>query len=318
MGGNAFQSGPSPLCTPRMPPELYFLLRNQYNGLFRALYKRVATPIEAPSKFSYGDIDILVSEPWTESLAPELVAAHLDAKRTLTNHGSPTTSFAVPYPHCPGSFVQVDVHVCSPETFEWQLFHQSHGDLWNLLGTTIRPVGLTANNRGLHLRIEDIERLDRQKSLVFLTREAEAVVRFLGLNMEKYKKPFESKEEMYEFVRACRFFDPKTYQRGGLKANDRKRMAKREIYRRFVEEWVPEHCNIAGDGTLLRPTRGEIMEEALDTFEKREEYETPLKDWRMERVDSLTRQEQKAGRKLAWAEIEGYADAWTRWLKRRV
>ena len=322
MGGNAFSSGPSPLLTPRLPPEIYFQIRDHYQCLLRALYKRVSTPIEAPSKSSHGDIDILVSsDSCTNPPSPEtgVVAALVNAKRTFTTAGSPTTSFAVPYPNLPDNYVQVDVHVCPPETFEWELFHQSHGDLWNLLGTTIRPVGLTANDHGLHLRIEEIEASDRRKSLVFLTKEPEAVVSFLGLDVERYGKPFGSVEEMYGFVKECRFFDASRYGTNGLKANDRKRMKQREIYRRFVEEWVPVYCELPEDVSTMTPTRAEILEEALETFDKRDEFEAQLKEWRTKQADLLARQEKKKreGRKGLWAEAEAYADGLTSWLEQR-
>ena len=310
MGGNAFTSGPNPVSTPRMPPEVYFMLRDHYNHILRTLYKRVATPIEAPNKTSYGDVDILVSEPLIDLPGTETLARLLKAERTFKNHGSPTTSFAVQYPNDPGSYVQIDIHVCTAETFEWQLFHQSHGDLWNLLGTAIRPAGLTANDKGLHLRIEGIESLDRKKSMILLTRDPDAVVRFLGLDSEASRQSFGSIEQMYAFVRACRFFNPGRYMRDGLKANDRKRMAQREIYRRFVEEWVPRCGESVGEGEKLLPEREEVLKEALDTFGMREEYDMRLKAWKEERMDLAMRQDERIGRKQAWAEVAEYADAW--------
>ena len=310
MGGNAFTCGPSPLTTPRIPPELYFLLRDHYHHRVGALYKLVATPVEAPSKTSYGDIDILVSDPRTETLSPEAIAAQLNTKRTFAFPGGPTKSFAVPYPDRPDNYIQVDLHVCSVETFEWQLFHHSHGDIWNLLRSSIRPVGLTANDCGLHLRMEELEAWNRKKSLLLLTREPDAVLEFLGLDVEKLKKPCGSVEEMYAFVTCCRVFDPERYRREDLKANDRKRMARREIYRSIVEEWIPNHWELLeGDLNPLRPTRREVLEEALNTFGKRDEYEKQLDQRRTDMRNLLTRQEEKAARKHAWAEVERYANA---------
>ena len=125
--------------------------------------------------------------------------------------------------------------------FEWQLFHQSHGDMWNLLGTTIRPVGLTANDVGLHVRIPEIEEVNRKRSMLFLTSEPDQVLDFLGLDRDKYERPFQSVEALYQFVLGCRWFSGEPYVRAELKANDRKRMAQRELYRRFVDEWLPEN-----------------------------------------------------------------------------
>lgn len=70
-------------------------------------------------------------------------------------------------------------------SWKWQLFHHAFGDLWNLLGTTIRPFGLTANEKGLHVRIEEIELLDRKKSMIYLTKDPLEVCQLLGLDAER-------------------------------------------------------------------------------------------------------------------------------------
>ena len=314
MGGNAFTSGPSPLSTPRMPPDVYFALRDHYINLLRTLYQEVATPLEAPGKSSYGDIDILVARPWTEPLPIDSVSTCLTASRTFANHGSPTTSFAVPYAQSDDIFVQVDVHVCPRETFEWQMLHQSHGDLWNLLGTAIRPFGLTANDCGLHLRISEIEALDRKRSLVLLTRDPKEVLEFLGLEESAINKRFSSIDELYKFAGSCRFFDPEKYCKDNLKANDRKRMAQRKIYREFVESWIPEFCESGGHEKTGQLDRSAISEEALEVFGKEREYQARSRQWREETAALLRRQGDKLDRKRMCMETAEYADAWTNWL----
>ena len=314
MGGNAFTSGPAPLSTPRMPPELYFSLRNHYINLLRTLYQKIATPIEAPGKDSYGDIDILVACPCTEPLSEESVATSLKASRAFTIQSSPTTSFAVPHPQLTSKFVQVDVHVCPDETFQWQMFHQSHGDLWNLLGTAIRPVGLTANDSGLHLRIEEIEPFDRKRSLVVLTREPREVVEFLGLQAGVFDKRFCNIDELYRFASSCRFFDPGRYRKDGLKANDRKRMAQRKVYQDFVERWIPEYCGSEREENAARLDRSTVLKEALEIFRKERVYDAQLRTWRQERAALLRKQGEKVDRKRTHVEIAEYADAWTDWL----
>lgn len=314
MGGNAFTTGPDPLSTPRMPKELYLRLQDHYQRLLRRLYRKVASPIDAPAKTSYGDIDILVAEPLGELPTREALSALLQAERTFPDHSSPTTSFAVPYPELANDHVQIDVHLCLENTFEWQMFHHSHGDLWNLLGTTIRPFGLTANDKGMHLRIAEIEPSDKKKSLLFLTKEPQDVLAFLGLDQIQYEAAFDSIEALYQYVTTCRFFNPASYRRDGLKANDRKRMAQRAVYRAFLDEWVPMHYKAEFGKHLALPTREAVAEEALNGFGRVAEHETKLEHWRKESKDLLTRQAARRERKRACAEIGEYADAWILWL----
>ncbi len=322
MGGKAFTSGPAPLFTPRMPPELYYSLRDHYISLLSTYYAQAATPIEAPCKTSYGDIDVLVSQPKCLSINTNALATALDAVRNAGTPGSPTASFAVLYPGLQDAYVQLDVHVCPPGLFEWQLFHQSHGDLWNLLGTTIRPVGLTANDVGLHVRVPEIEEVNRKRGMLFLTSEPDQVLDFLGLDRDKYVRPFESVEALYQFVLGCRWFSSETYVRAELKANDRKRMAQRELYRRFVDEWLPEWLLENRQSVEMSGERGQgatredVQESALSVFGKREQFEQRIQVWRRERSELLEKQENRLKRKADAAKLEEYAEAWMSWLER--
>ena len=129
MGGHAFTANdPSGLSTPRMPPNIYFMLKDHYLQLLSSVYTQIATPIEAPKKLSYGDIDILVSQPKSPPISAEFLAELLAAERVFKVSGSAVTSFALPYPNLPKTYVQLDLHLSPPKIFHWQLFHQSHGD----------------------------------------------------------------------------------------------------------------------------------------------------------------------------------------------
>jgi len=323
MGGKAFTSTPHALSVPRLPPPLYQSLKAKYLALLSQFYAHAAVPLEAPEKGNYGDIDILVSVPLTSGAGPDALATTLEAKAVVRS--GPLTSFAVPYPGSDGSYVQLDIHECPPETFRWQLFHESNGDLWNMLGTTLRPFGLTANDVGFHARVPEIEHEDRKKSFVLLTTEPDAVLTFLGLDAQMYWTGFETVEGLWRYVCGCRFVTPGAYRRGDLKANDRKRMGQREGYRRFVEEWVPrmererkdreskEGGGMHDEGV----TREGVLEDALEVFGKSTEYEGRVDMWRKERAELARKREEKQERRARALEDEVYADAWKSCLEER-
>lgn len=303
-----------------MPPEIYYRLRDHNLQLLSRLYTNIATPIEAPEKTSYGDIDILVSLPKSTSISAESIAKVLGAERIFSISGSPTTSFALPYPNLPKNYIQLDLHTSPQSTFYWHLFHQSHGDLWNLLGTTVRPFGLTPNSAGLHIRIGEIENLNRKRALLFLSCDPDAVLEFLGLDADAYKRHFQSVESMYTYVCRCRFFSDERYVRGELKTNDRKRMAQRELYRAFVDDWLPGNAHLLEQQKEKKAqlSREAVLEEALNRFGKRDEYEERLEGWRKERRELLAKQEGRQKRKADAAKLEEYASAWMRWLDRNI
>lgn len=323
MGGNAF-----PLYTPRMSQDVYERVRKQCHAILIQHFCYVGTPIEGPGKTTYGDIDFLVAEPCDDILDTGIRNGLKTALGSVDCIETNTVSFALPWPDptsggatTPKSaapisrdgdetiegtrvsnatseaaseqtFVQVDIQICgSKAAWEWGMFHHAHGDLWNILGTMIRPLGLTVNDKGLWLRIEDIELLDRKKSMVFLTSEPERVLDFLSLDKVRYGLPlgnvnmadirerqrFQDAWQMYEYATTCRLFfilptpgDEDDHHKSdshldttstllpslpqtnaydntiqqtnrSLKHNDRKRMAQRPLFTRWVEEFLP-HC----------------------------------------------------------------------------
>lgn len=311
MGGKVFTHSDPKLSTPRMPPAIYEPLCTKYLALLSTLYAHVGTPIPAPAKSSHGDIDILVSVPLA-SPAPDQASLSTFLSATAASKSGKTISFAVPYPNSADTFVQLDVHICGPADpdFKWSLFHASYGDAWNVLGTAIRPFGLTATDTGLHVRVAEIEDVDRRHSRVFLTADPARTLRFLGLDPELYGRGFASEELLFAFLAAGRFMRRGPFERAGLKANDRKRMAQRELYRRFVEDWIPTWTGGEAEGEGKELTRGQVLDEALDTFGKRAEYAARVESWRVGRRELMEKREDRMRQK---ADVE-YADAWIRFI----
>lgn len=330
MGGRAFINHNPPLPTPRMPLEIYNEVLNSTLALLREHYTHAASPIPAPSKSDYGDVDFLVCSPlsdicdlstnatntvaWNLSKLFSAVAFHVET-------GNPTVNLAIPWPQSPNDpdterkFIQIDIHTCpTPTIFHWELFHSAHGDLWNILGSTIRPFGFTANDRGLFLRIPEIEAYDRKKSLVFLTSDPKQVLDILSLDEARWWKQFASQEEMFEYAASCRFFWVKEKndeeealegdlivdcaiggQEGGengkkkLKHNDRQRMEKRPIFAAWILNFIPR-CREQGRFGSNTITRDSIRDEIFEKFPVKEEYETKRKEYMLVRhTDELWR-----------------------------
>ena len=154
---------------------------------------------------------------------------------------------------------------------------------------------------------------------MFLTCDPDSVLDFLGLDTDVHK-PFESVESMYKYVCECLYFKNERYARSELKANDRKRMAQRDLYRAFIEDWLPTNAHLFGlqKGKTTHLSRNVVLEESLIRFGKREEYEKRVEEWRKERGELLAKQMGRRQRKADAVELEEYASAWMRWLDRNV
>ncbi|KAH8650181.1 hypothetical protein BX600DRAFT_442264 [Xylariales sp. PMI_506] len=337
MGGNVFGKGAHALYTPRMPPAVYRYIRDACHAALQRMFVVVATPIEGPEKTSYGDIDIVTT--WqrkdvfpsaAESLSTEskvkcpfeAVYEVLGAVR-MQREGKSVANFAIPWPgdlpkelddYSPPTdsprFIQVDLHICDDlETLEWILFKHAHGDLWNILGSTIRPYGLTVDEVGLHIRIPEIEQLDRKKAKILLSKDPCEILNFLGLRYsgQEWESKFETAEAIYEYATTCRFFWVKCdldegaktndykedaesvggeYGKEKLKSNDRKRMAMRPLFRNWINDFLPR-CQARGKFTQQSITQDQVREEAFQHFGVQNDYETRLLEFCRQRQRDL-------------------------------
>ncbi|KAL1632573.1 hypothetical protein SLS56_003472 [Neofusicoccum ribis] len=287
MGGHAFAS--DGLETPRIPTQLYDRLKKEYAAALAPFYNETAYAEEIPGKPDHGDIDILVQGPH-ETTTPERVASALSAK-AFKNNGA-VTNYAVPHPVTPDIYVQLDVQKIPPGLLPWQRFLASYGDLSQILGVVHRPLGLTSTDRGLHVRIPAIEPTNKKASMIHLSHDPSAVLNFLGLN--PVPAAITSEADVFAWVATGRFFDryavvPRDGQQRSENENhnDRARRAKRGMYRRFVDDWVPAH---PAAGAECAWSREGVLEEALDAFGQRSVYEERLAQHReLQREEALWR-----------------------------
>ncbi|QDS69116.1 hypothetical protein FKW77_010300 [Venturia effusa] len=275
MGGNAFPNHPC----PRLSHAKYDKLRDRTLGLLKdRFYAKVVCPPEAPSKVDHGDIDLLVADPIVQFTADDISKALQAVQHTRTGK---TTSFAVPLtvgtedycgnvdPRFEGQYVQIDIHVCKSEDIEWEIFHNSYGDLMQILGVMNRSIGLTANDRGLHLRLQDIEVYNKKKSLIYLTKDPREMMDFLGLDHERYfNRGFNSNEEIYDWCAGGRLYTSPSHTRasdgGNETANDRQRYKKRPMFTICMNEYYPAHPELFADRQVY--TREDVVQEALKHF----------------------------------------------------
>lgn len=323
MGGLAFANENPPLSTPRMPSAVYHYARDHLLGILGEFYLHIKCPIEAPGKIDYGDIDILVAEPLIDKLDDAQIAGRVGAVKHKKTSGSPTTHFAIPWPTLPEldedasraqdqidsqskeidqRYIQLDLHVCDPESFAWEVFHHSHGDFWNLIGSTVRPLGLTPSNSGLYVRIQELEAKNRNAARVLLTASPSKTLAFLGLDESRYWQEFNTVEELFAYAATCRFFNPKKYDpvtiRGDLKSNDRARAKKRAVFRMWVEEYLPAHVKDApADEISAGMSREEVVEDAQRCFGVTTQYQE-------RRTDGI----REIGRDRMWTQIRKELD----------
>ncbi|KAF2246180.1 hypothetical protein BU26DRAFT_63936 [Trematosphaeria pertusa] len=282
MGGQAFANikSDTPINVPRLPPAAYERVVADVQTKLESLFNRVTIPREAPGKLDYGDVDFLVEgiQSTNHKDIWATIKSLLGAKLHISRGGS--SSFGIEHPYVPDAYVQVDVEI-SPgngtpdgaELFEWTRFMKGDSDLLQIIGVCHRPLGLTCNDRGLHVRVQEIEPYNKKKSLIYLTRHPDEALEFYGLDVAKYREGFRDETDLFDFVSKGRFFSWEVFNSRTENSNDRSRQSKRAMYRRFVENYMPAHVDA---GTVNVWTREEVLKEALDRFGKHDEYQAML------------------------------------------
>lgn len=287
MGGQAFTNlkTDTKIEVPRLSSEIYRQVVADITPKLELVFNRVTIPREGPNKPDFGDIDFLVEGIRNPEKADiwGTVKALLGAVYYVPSH-----HFAVPYPSIPDAYVQIDVELSpgsgtkdGPELFEWTRFMKSDSDLLQIIGVIHRSLGLTCNDKGLHVRVEEVQAYNRKKSMIFLTRDPDKAMEFYGYDKAKYHEGFRNEAELFDWATNGRWFYWKVYE----DREDRSRMEKRAMFRSFVHDYIPqcgkgiithneEESELDTKATSSR--RKEVLEEALRTFDKHRTYQAVM------------------------------------------
>jgi hypothetical protein len=201
----------------RLTPERYAEIAGKMVELLQRFYCRAVLPRQYPNKPSYGDVDVLVSGSISEfDPACELGSA-------AVSRNGPVLSFEY-------EGHQVDVIHCRAEVFDLALFFYSWGDVGMVLGMMLRKLGLKFGSDGLFVLVEDTKLL--------LSSDVSSVLAFLGMDFGRWQLGFSTREEIFEFIMAGRFFrhsmfKPRTSSDSAGKTA--KRFKLRPMFGEFVE-----------------------------------------------------------------------------------
>lgn len=205
MGGHAFHD----LYCPRISVEIYAQVKIHTTAALRTLFSHVVVPKEMPKKHDYGDIDFLVAGPLRAPASTTTNdfdwAGTVSAIKSVLNttHGrrgflnSCCMYFAVCATGYENNFwVQVDVKVCfKPELFEWETFEYNYASNSKMIGSMMKPLGLTIDPEGFHIRVEEVEETNFPGSMVWMSKDPRDVLKITGLDRRIVDAGFKTKNE---------------------------------------------------------------------------------------------------------------------------
>ncbi|CAO2650959.1 Nn.00g092560.m01.CDS01 [Neocucurbitaria sp. VM-36] len=253
MGGHAFKD----LYCPRIAPEFYNQVKSRLTTSLHTIFAHVVVPTEMPGKDDYGDVDFLVSGPfhsptsttidnfdWKGTIHAIKAAFNtLHGRRGFLNPDCMYFAIAAPNPQ-DDYFIQVDVKVCfNPDLFVWTTFELNYASNSKVIGSMVKPLGLTIDPKGLHIRVEEMEETNFPGSMIWVSKKPKDVLKIVGLDRRIINAGFKkTTEEIYKYFADSWLFNP---------AHFAARLAEEKYFDRledrsphwtyFVKEWIPRH-----------------------------------------------------------------------------
>ncbi|ORX96025.1 hypothetical protein BCR34DRAFT_498029 [Clohesyomyces aquaticus] len=261
MGGNAFKF--AGLSFPRISAALYCEVRNFATTILQQHFTHVIVPSELPSKTDFGDVDFLVSGPIDPSIAVSITPTRhpttwnlwpvVDAIKSPAGFHTPhgrkggknpdIMYFAIlpPDREDPNFWIQIDVKVCPDvKRFEWDVFQLRYASAAKFVGSMIKPLGLTIDNEGLYLRVQEMEEVNWEGSMVFLGDKPEDVLAVAGLDDRMVKGRFARNEELFEYLTSYWLFNPQHFAERLKDLRYVEHIEKRAPWwLSFIYEWIP-------------------------------------------------------------------------------
>lgn len=202
-------------------------LLNYFGDIYDHILVRQVDAYRA--KATFGDLDILVLCESTQRKKEilEFIRHELKPKEIVLN--GDVVSFDV-------NDFQVDfILMPDVETFYFSTCYFSWNDLGNFIGRTAHRLGFKYGHDGLKYVVRDEDDSSYVISEVFLTKDHNEALEFLGFDSEVYSAGFDTPEEIFEYAASSRYFSAASFMLSNRNHVARVRDRKRKMYNMCVE-----------------------------------------------------------------------------------
>lgn len=185
------------------------------------------------NKETHGDLDIVYRSS-DDHIISRLIE-ELNVSKIVRN--GPVTSIGVELEE--GIF-QVDLIRVPDESFEFSCNYFDWNDLSNLIGRMAHQCGFKFGHLGMFYCFYDDQNETQKVAEIPVTLNFKDAIEFLGFNYNRYRKGFNSLEEMFEFVANSKFFTVEPYPLEHRSNAARVRDRKRPTYNAFLR-WIRDN-----------------------------------------------------------------------------
>ena len=197
---------------PRMDRDRYQHLASELVTRLRAWYQVVCLPRVFADKADFGDVDLLVDLPTQE----------LDPVRDLGASSCVSVGRVLSFDY---QGYQVDLIRVPSEKLELARLFSDFADLGGIVGSLCRAQGVTfRGTRGLYATTTE----DGLGRWLKLSDDLEHILHFFGLDIEVWRKGFETQEQTFRWVATSRFCPAR------IELNSRERHRARPMMRAWL------------------------------------------------------------------------------------
>lgn len=250
MGGKA-------IGTERISREKYENICSAISNHIKSKYPEVSLhiPRTLPSKLDFGDVDILI---YTEQAFEPEKDDFFASLKTIRNGFVHSIEY---------KGAQVDFLICnSLQVFELSKIWFDYGDLGMILGIICKKFRLKWSNSGLFLRQDDSTSCEIALSSNWLK-----VFGFLGLDKDVFTAGFNSEEDIAEWISKSKLFQSNFFAAADITHDEKRRTSTRPMYTKLktMLAALPSQPEVSAD---------DVRDQALEFFDKKDEYYALLKD----------------------------------------
>ncbi|CAG7852168.1 Prohibitin-2 [Serendipita indica DSM 11827] len=246
-----------------------------------AAFPRMSPAVRRAQDVDYGDLDVVITQDAYRRVSGDedfktKTKELLGARHTVSN-GDSFISLAIPQSQVglqsdvkpegqdeAETYYQVDLNMVEDDQArERLLFFNSYGDTGLIIGLLCKSIGLTFSRKGLKIaRREHTEPIENRPFI--LEPSVDRILKFIDLDYGHWKRGFKTRVEIFDWLISSRFATL-----GSL----------RTVSPTHLDRWMYKESFFAVYRSRCAMARGQsrgrqavVVEEALDAFGKRDEY----------------------------------------------
>lgn len=254
----------------RLPRYKYLIIEDEVIKLLSPFFKNWRIPRYFDDKLDFGDCDIIYvpTEDFDINKVKEALGSHAIVKNGSI-HSMEYNMFQIDLIR-----VTEDLLDVTSSFFSWSLFGK-------FVGMICAAHGFKFGIQGLYVKIFDkdgSEKNNFQHSYIgniTLCTNIQEIFKFLGLNYYVFNKGFSIESELFEFIKTSRMFEPWIFHTDKVRRNEAAIKKRLEEFDRFVSTFEMTELPSQEERDAIKE---KALEEALNHFNKKEEYDQLIKD----------------------------------------